>query len=447
MIPASWRSGEVAVVGLGRSGLAAARFLARQGIRVYASDCADTEGIAAARDELERAGVAVDSGAHDLDRIKRSVAVITSPGIPPYAPPLSAARGAGREILAELDLAAMMLPDAKLVVVTGTNGKTTTTAAVAHLLESAGLNAVAAGNIGLPLIEVAAGTPHPDWVAVEASSFQLHDAPHLEPTVGVLTNLSPDHQDRYADAAAYYADKRKLFDNASSDSVWVLNGDDVAVMDLARDVPGTRCLWSLNEPSDGWYDRRTARLLLFGEPLLDRADLALLGDHNVANSLAAALAATAAGVPKDRIAAGLRSFRPLHHRLEPVREVGGVLWVNDSKATNVASTAVAVAAMERPFILIAGGRPKGGGFADLRALLENCRGVVAYGEAGPTLERDLGGTVTVRAVERFDDALALAAEQCRPGDVVLLSPACASFDQFSSYGERGDRFKFRVEAL
>ncbi len=448
MIPEEWRDGEVAVVGLGRSGAAATRFLVANGLQVYVSDNSASEAVRTMAVALAGPGVTVDVGRHDLDRISRSSLVVTSPGVPPQAPPLRAARSAGREIIAELDLAAMQLDDARLIVVTGTNGKTTTTKLIAHLLCEAGESAEAAGNIGVPLIELTGRPVRPDWIAVEASSFQLHDSPHLTPTIGVMTNLAPDHLDRYESVEAYYADKRNLFRKATIEAVWVLNGDDPASLRLADGVIGKHLHWSLQHHADAWYDRSIGQLVLDGQVLLPRAELALLGDHNVANALAAAIAVRAAGIGIADISRGLRCFRPLPHRLEPVREVNGTTWINDSKATNTSSTLVAVTAMDRPFVLIAGGRAKGGGFDQLvDSLAAKCRAVVAYGEARGAIEQDLSRVVRVQGVASFYEAVSLAKESALKGDVVLLSPACASFDQFSSYEERGDVFRRIVESL
>lgn len=439
MIPDAWRRGEVAVIGLGRSGAAAAKWLAAHGVTVYASDAHRTPGLEATATELERRGIAVGLGGHDVARIRDAAAVILSPGVPPEVPAVAAARAAGVEVLAELDLAARVLGDTKLIAVTGTNGKTTTTALVAHLLAAGGVTSVAAGNIGRPLIDVA--TDRYEWIAVEVSSFQLHDAPHLAPAIGVLTNLAPDHLDRYADVEAYYADKRRLFRHATDASVWVLNVDDPGVLALAEGAPGSRRVFSVAAPADAWLDRTRSALMLDGQVLLPRDRLRLLGDHNAANALAASLAARAAGVEPRAIAAGLASFQALPHRLEPVTERDGVLWLNDSKATNVASTRVALAAMTRAYVLILGGRGKGEGFDVLVPLLhERCRAVVAYGEARERVSRDLAG-VDTHVVEGFDAAVRRAAELSRAGDVLLLSPACASYDQFANYEERGARFR------
>jgi len=447
MIPETWHEGEVAVIGMGRSGCAATRFLESHGLHVYLSDAADSASLREVAGRLSSANVAIDVGRHDLERIARASAVIASPGVPPDAPPLRTAREVGVEILAELDLAAMFLQDTQLIVITGTNGKTTTTALLAHILAAAGGQELAAGNIGLPLIEVAAKSQPPRWLAVEASSFQLHDAPHLNPAIGVVTNLSPDHLDRYPSVAAYYADKRNLFRNASAESVWVLNNDDRQVLELAEGVAGRHCHWSIGGTADAHYDRGTQELMLHGSRLLQRSDLSLLGDHNVANGLAAALAAAAASVEREAIEDGLRSFAPLPNRLEPIREIAGVLWINDSKATNVSAAVVALEAMTRPYVLIAGGRPKGDDFSQLVGSLQSCKSVVVYGEASSAIVAALQHGTAVIAVADFAGAVECAGKKARSGDAVLLSPACASFDQFVNYEQRGETFRCLVAAM
>ena len=273
MIPDAWRRGEVAVIGLGRSGVAATRFFSKWGLSIYASDSASAAQQRAAADSVTGSGVTVELGGHDLKRIREAALVVCSPGVPSDAAPLAAARGAGVEILAEMDLAAMFLGDTTLIVVTGTNGKTTTTALIQRILTEGGLSAEVAGNIGRPLIEIAAADERPEWVVVEASSFQLHDARHLNPQIGVVTNLSPDHLDRYASASEYYDDKRRLFQNASQDSTWVLNGDDSEVLSLVKGVSGQRRFWSLQRQADAWYDDIRKCLQLENGTLLERSHL------------------------------------------------------------------------------------------------------------------------------------------------------------------------------
>jgi UDP-N-acetylmuramoylalanine--D-glutamate ligase len=295
---------------------------------------------------------------------------------------------------------------------------------------------------------VALAPDPPEWLALELSSFQLHDAPHLRPAIGLLTNLAPNHLDRYHSLEEYYGDKALLFRNADAASVWVSNADDPAVEAMVAGVAGVHLRFSIARRADGWFDRGGGRLMLDDRPLMPRADLPLLGDHNVANALAAALVAVRAGGDPARVAAGLRTFRAIPHRVEPVREVDRVLWINDSKSTNITSTEVAIAALDRPFVLLLGGRHKGEPYTRLAEPLgDRCRAVVAYGEAGPQIVRDLGDRLPVVAGGDFADVLATARRLARPGDAVLLSPACSSYDMFENYEERGAQFRAAVEAM
>ncbi len=451
MIPEDWRRGEVTVVGLARSGQAACRLLRHAGLRVYASDHAESPALAEAAAGLRQDGCDVELGRHDLARIARASVAVLSPGVPPDAAPRVAAVRAGVPIIAELDLAARLLPDTRLIVTTGTKGKSTTAAIVASLLSECGLGpAEATGNIGRPLSDVAleCGGAPPAWLSVEVSSFQLHDALALAPAVGVLTNLSADHLDRYVSVEAYFADKALLFRNASPASRWVVNGDDPQAQALGRGRPGTHERFSLDVSiADAWFDRSGGWLILRGMPLVRRRDLQLLGDHNVANVLAGSLALPSSA-DRDAMARALKGFRPLAHRLEPVREVGGVLWVNDSKSTTVASTLSAVRSFERPVVLLLGGKDKGGSFADLAAALQGARGVIVYGDAGERAQRELEGRVPLlRLGHDFEAVIARARALAHPGDAVLLSPACASFDMFTSAEDRGRQFRALVERL
>ena len=459
MIPAAWRRGEIAVIGLGKSGRSVATLLRRADARVYVSDAGSNAAIESAAAELRSLGAEVDVGRHDLDRIGRASVVVASPGVPPDAPPLVTAGERGVPIVGEIEVALRFLPRTRSIAVTGTNGKTTTTAMVGHLLRALGAVATDAGNIGTPLADVALADRHPAWVALELSSFQLHDTPSIAPDVGVVTNLGPDHLDRYATADEYYADKARLFANAHPGSRWVLNGDQEEVLTLHRRLSdanasaapaGARWTFSLSDPgAAATYDRARKRLVVLGAPLLDRDQLALFGDHNVANALAASLAVMVADPShatadaRSRIADGLRSFRALKHRLEIAGEVGGVLWINDSKATNVGSTLVAVQGMTRPTILLLGGRHKGEPYTALAEPLRRVgKRVLAYGESAPIIESDLGGRVPLeRLGSSFADVMERARALAEPGDVVLLSPACSSYDMFRNYEERGAEFK------
>jgi UDP-N-acetylmuramoylalanine--D-glutamate ligase len=440
---------EVAVVGLGKSGVAATLLLRDHGVPVYASDTGTGETYERWAETLRRAGAQVQVGGHDLERIGRAAAVVVAPGVPPEVPALESARRAGLQIYAETDLGFLALGSTRCIGITGTNGKTTTTSLTAHLLVAGGIRAETAGNIGRPLSDVARMADPPDWLALELSSFQLHDTPHLKPAIGALLNLAPNHLDRYHSLEEYYGDKALLFRNADADGVWVSNADDPAVREIVRVVPGTHLRFSLTGRADAWFDRGGERLMLGNEPLLGRAELPILGDHNVANALAASLMAVRAGCPREALAGGLRSFRAIPHRVEPVREVDGVLWINDSKSTNVTSTEVAIAALDRPFVLLLGGRHKGEPYTRLaEPLAERCRAVIAYGESGPIVVQDLGSRLrVVPAGSDFDEVIAIARRLAQRGDAVLLSPACSSYDMFKNYEERGDRFRAAVEAM
>jgi UDP-N-acetylmuramoylalanine--D-glutamate ligase len=444
------RPGEIAVVGLGKSGTAVTRLLRKHGERVYASDAARSDEGERAAGQLGALGAAVDVGRHDLERIARASLVVASPGVPPTAPPLATARAAGVAIVGEIEVALHFLPTLRYVAVTGTNGKTTTTALVGALLRALGHEAPDAGNIGRPLAEVALAERPPTWAALELSSFQLHDTPSVRPTVGVLTNLGPDHLDRYAGVEEYYADKERLFANAGPGSRWVVNADDALVMAMAARHAGSRHAFTVKgAPADARWSPGAKCLELLGEPLLGRDELGLLGDHNVANALAATLAVAVADhahrtpEARRRMADALRRFRALEHRLELVGEYGGVQWINDSKATNVGSTLVAVQGMTRPYVLLLGGRHKGEPYTALAEPFRR-RGkvVLAYGESAPIVERDLAGLVPVeRLGSDFAAVVGRARQLTVPGDAVLLSPACSSYDMFDNYAHRGAEFR------
>jgi UDP-N-acetylmuramoylalanine--D-glutamate ligase len=447
-------SAEVAVIGVGRSGAAAARLLRAGGVSVYASDSGSGPKLETLAASLRAEGVDVQLGGHDLARIAKCGAVIVSPGVPPDVPPLRAARDAGMAIISEVELALHQLPPhVRYIGITGTNGKTTVTAMVAHLLRAVGVDAEEAGNIGTPLSEIALRERQPAWVSLELSSFQLADTPSVKPAVAVLTNLAPDHLDRYPDLESYYRDKDRLFRNLDGLSVRVVNRDDAEVMRRTASVRGEAKTFSVaRRDTDAWYDADARTLMVARAALLPREQLPLLGLHNVANALTAALAVHSAlpeaRTPEGRakLAAGLRSFVAPPHRLEPVGEYGGVLWINDSKATNVGAARVAIAGMERPTVLLLGGRHKGEPYSNLLDVMQGrVKAVVAYGEAEDIVVADLAGHVPVeRGGSSFDTVLAKARALAAPGDAILMSPACSSYDMFTNYEERGATFRAKA---
>ncbi len=448
--------GRVGVIGLARSGRGAAKLALASGSGVFATDAGDDDGVRDAASEIRRLGGQAETGGHTVEALAECDLIVVSPGVPPGAAILNDERLTGIRVTSELEFASRHL-EAPLIAITGTNGKTTVTAWIAHMLREAGVDAVTAGNIGTPLSEVALRDPPPEWVVVEASSYQLGRVETFAPRIGVVTNLAPDHLDRYPDVASYYADKAHLFDNARPHSTWVLNGEDVDVLELAGDAAGRRLFFRIrSEPgpdeNGGWVDaegRLVLRTVGDDRVLIDAGELGLLGEHNRANALAAALAAHAAVADLGALREGLRSFAPLRHRLEPLGEVAGVLWVNDSKATNVASARVAIESMDRPTVLLLGGRHKGEDYGELAAVLEGrVKAVVAFGEAAERIEMELGDRVRVVVEEgELRGVVWRARELAESGDAVLLAPACSSFDMFRDYEERGRQFAKLVSEL
>ena len=439
---------KIAVLGLARSGRAAAQLALANGIAVYASDASESDELKQVASELGSLGAEVELGCANVDKIARVDAVVVSPGIPPKAPPLNDPRLARVQRISEIEFAFRFL-SSRIIAITGTNGKSTTTALVGHLLNTGGISAVVAGNIGNALSNVALQDKQPAWVVVEVSSFQLADIVDFAPTIGALTNLAPDHLDRYDSVQAYYADKKKLFLNSNHDTIWVLNGDDPTVLELAADAHGRKLMFRTSSPlqegehgafvsDDGVLTLHVDSLRM---PLVHKSELRVIGRHNQANALAAILIAIGTGVPLPALKEGLRTFAGLPHRLQLVHEANGVQWINDSKATNVASAQVALQSMTRPTVLLLGGRHKGEPYTTLLPFMGNVKKVLAYGEAAPLIMHDLQGEVDVEQVAgTFDDVMARAAELADSGDVVLLAPACSSFDMFRNYEERGEAF-------
>lgn len=455
------------VVGGARSGLAVARLLARRGARVFLTEAGPgSEALCAA---LEAAGVAYEVGGHSARALEADL-VVVSPGVPSTAPPVAAALRAGLPVCSELEVASWFWPG-RIAAVTGTNGKTTTTALLGHVVRTAGRPVVVAGNIGSPLSDhVDAATP--ETVAVlEVSSFQLDHVATFRPDVAVLLNVTPDHLDRYPDFEAYARAKARIFarqrpPGPDAADVLVHNVDDPVVARLVAEDAAPRGLLTLGfglerEPARGGFVRNDQLVLRLPPPfapptappmdevLMSTRDLALRGRHNLYNSLAAAIAARAMEISSAVVRESLASFEGVPHRLEFVREVGGVKYVNDSKATNVNALWYALESFSEPVVLIAGGRDKGNDYAPVVPLVkERCRGVVGLGESGDKVVRELGDHARAAArAHSLEEALQYAQLMAEPGDVVLLSPACASFDQFTSYEERGEVFKRLVRAL
>jgi UDP-N-acetylmuramoylalanine--D-glutamate ligase len=440
--------GPFLVVGLARSGAAIASALADRGETVIGVDSGTPEEAAG----LEASGVEVSLGVEGTRQLDRARTLVKSPGVPQDAAVVRAARERGIEVTGELELAWRLIPNA-FCAVTGTNGKTTTTELIGHLHRTAGLPVAVAGNVGTPLASLVGAIDPDATVVCEASSFQLEDSSFFGPECGVFINLAPDHLDRHGTLEDYLAAKLRIFANQGNDDAAVYNGDTPELRD--RDLGGCarriRFCPVEGEAADPDCELSLRDGVIFAadEPLLRVGELRLLGSHNIENAMAAAAAALAWGLTRDAVVEGLRTFEGVRHRLERVREIGGVLYVNDSKATNVASALAGIRAFEGGVRLIAGGRPKQESFAPLaEAVRQRCVAVYAIGEAAERLEHELGSSgVPIFQAGALERAVETAAAEAKAGEVVLLSPACASFDAFEDFEERGDRFRELVEAL
>jgi UDP-N-acetylmuramoylalanine--D-glutamate ligase len=436
--------GPYLVVGLARSGVAAALTLRARGEEVIGCDAGapGTPALDDAARRLSAAGVEVHLNASGDVLAARAGTLIKSPGVPQNAPVVAAARAHGVPIVGELELAWRLLSN-EFIAVTGTNGKTTTTEWIGHVHREAALPVAVAGNVGTALTSLVGTVPGQATIVCEASSFQLEDTSAFAPEVAVLLNLEPDHLDRHGTFAEYVAAKLKIFANQGNDDIAVAPLD-LDVEDLggcARRVPfGSRGAELSDRAGYLWWD---------DEPLIDVTEISLPGAHNRANAMAVAAACLARGIDRDAVAAGLRTFPGVAHRLELIATRDGVAFVNDSKATNVASTLVALRSYPGGVHLIAGGRGKSQDFAPLAPVVaERCRAVYLIGEAAGELEEALSpARVPLRPEGELAAAVTAAAAAATPGDTVLLSPACASYDQYPDFEARGNHFRQLVEEL
>jgi UDP-N-acetylmuramoylalanine--D-glutamate ligase len=453
--------GPFLVVGLARSGAAIARLLAGRGETVLGVDSGQPEEA----EGLEGAGVEVSLGVDGTRLLDRARTLVKSPGVSQDAPVIAAARERGIEVTGELELAWRSIPN-EFCAVTGTNGKTTTTELLGHLYRSAGRPVAVAGNVGTPLASLVGHVDAAATVICETSSFQLEDSSAFSPECAVFINLAPDHLDRHGSLEGYLEAKLRIFANQGNDDVAVFNGQtpELRGRDLggcARRVRFCPAVGSsagfvadvdVGADPDCELSMRGGVIFAGDEPLLRADELRLLGAHNVENAMAAAAAALASGLPRESVAEGLRSFEGVPHRLERVRELDGVLYVNDSKATNVASALAGIESFAEGVHLIAGGRPKQESFAPLvEAVKARCVACYLIGEAAERLGRELAPAadagVEIQDCGSLERAVEAASKAAAPGQIVLLSPACASFDAFEDFEARGERFRELVEAL
>jgi len=440
--------GPFLVVGLARSGQAVARMLAGRGEKVVGVDSGHPEGSAGLRD----VGVEVVLDADGLALLEGVRTVVKSPGVPREAAVIAAAMERGIDVVGELEVAWRAIPN-RFVAVTGTNGKTTVVEWLGHVYRTAGEPVAVAGNVGTPLSSLVGEVDGEATVVCEASSFQLEDILDFAPECAVFLNLAPDHLDRHHDLGSYLEAKLRIFANQGNDDVAVYNADDPVLADVDLGGCGRRVSFCHGAGPDCEVVLAGETIFYDGDPLIAVAELGLLGEHNVANAMAAAAAALSMGIDRDAVREGLRSFAGVPHRLEPVAaKLGGVRFVNDSKATNVASAIVGLRAFEGGVHAILGGSEKGESYdALLDPVRERCVACYLAGASAERLSEALAPAIAAGvALHRCDDleqAVEQAAAAARPGETVLLSPACASFDAFENFERRGERFREIVEAL
>jgi UDP-N-acetylmuramoylalanine--D-glutamate ligase len=438
---------KVLVVGLGKSGLAAALFLRHQGAVVTVSDVRSAEALAKEIPALIEEGISVEAGGHGLLTFRRQDLIVVSPGVPLNTPELVQAKSFGRPVIGELELAARFLKG-KILAITGSNGKTTTTTLVGEILKEAGLPTLVAGNIGVPVVGLIEESRDQVWSVLEVSSFQLETTEEFHPAIAVILNITPDHLDRHGTFENYALAKERIFAAQQSADSLVLNADDARTAQAASRAR-SRVFWFSLEHEvaqgawvrDGYVVYRAAQGDAI-ETILPLTKIPLKGEHNVENVLAAVVAARQAGVSAETIAHAIEKFQAVEHRLEYVATINGVEYYNDSKATNVDATSKAVAAFSGGIHLILGGKDKGAPYAPLAPLVrERVRAVYTIGAAAAKIETELRGVAAIRSCQTLARAVAAAASEARPGEIVLLAPACSSFDQFENYEQRGQVFK------
>ncbi len=440
----------VLVVGLARTGIATSLFCAARGARVTASEARTESSFGETVSLLRAVGVTLELDGHHEHTFLQQDLIVPSPGVPLRLPGLVTARKAGIPIWSEIELASRFLAG-QLVCVTGSNGKTTTTALLGHILKTAGRNVQVAGNIGTPLISVVDGSSDLGFTVVEASSFQLEAIEEFRPDVALLLNLTPDHLDRHASFEEYARAKARIFENQTRNDAAVLNEEDAVVAKYAPARPQVYWFSRQHRVDSGCFlqgDEIVFRGDGFDSAVLCRSDIRLRGNHNLENVLAAATAAMVCDLEPRAIAAGVRTFAGVEHRIEFVANIAGVAYFNDSKATNVDATLKAIDAFDSNLIVILGGKDKGSDYTPLREpLRKRAKLVLLIGAASEKIESELGQVVPIEHADTLANAIELAAKSAKPGDTVLLAPACASFDQFQNYEHRGRVFKELVREL
>jgi UDP-N-acetylmuramoylalanine--D-glutamate ligase len=438
---------KVLVVGLGKSGLAAALFLRRRGAHVTVSDVRSNEALAKDIPALLEEGIMVETGGHGLLTFRRQDLIVVSPGVPLNTPELAQVKSFGLRVIGELELAARFLKG-KTLAITGSNGKTTTTSLVGEILEKAGIPTLVGGNIGVPVVALIDQSTDDTWSVLEVSSFQLESTERFHPAIAVILNITPDHLDRHGSFENYALAKERIFAAQNENDFVILNADNARAAQAAARSVARVYFFSVEHSvlqgawvEDGFLVYRPGKDQPT-EKIMPLSGVPLKGAHNVENVLAAACASRLAGATAEQVRSGVESFQAVEHRLEFVAKIKGVDFYNDSKATNVDATAKAVASFSSGIHLILGGKDKNSDYTQLAQLLRaRVRAVYTIGSAAAKIENELRGVVSILSCETLDNAVSAAASAARPGEVVLLAPACSSFDQFENYEQRGKVFK------
>ena len=438
---------KVLVVGLGKSGLAAALFLRHRGALVTVSDVRSAEALAKDIPALLEEGIMVEAGGHGLLTFRRQDLIVVSPGVPLNTPELAQVRSFGLPVIGELELAARFLKGS-ILAITGSNGKTTTTALLGEILKGAGIPTLVGGNIGVPVVGLIDQSTDQTWSVLEVSSFQLESTELFHPSIAVILNITPDHLDRHGSFENYARAKERIFAAQHKSDFVVLNADNPRAAEAASRSAANVYWFSIEHSvmQGAWLEQGAVVYRsspdAATENVMPLTGIPLKGAHNVENVLAAVVAARLAGAPAEAIRRAIEAFQAVEHRLEFVASVNGVEFYNDSKATNVDATAKAVAAFDSGIHLILGGKDKGSDYTQLAQLLRaRVRAVYTIGSAAAKIESQLRGIVSIQSCETLDTAVSAAAAAARPGEVVLLAPACSSFDQFENYEHRGRVFK------
>lgn len=431
----------VVIVGLGRTAVALARLLRAHGAEPFITESREEHELGALPDTLRADGIAFECGGHTQRAFEKAAIVVPSPGVAPSIPPIAEAKKHGAEVLGEMEIASHFI-DAPMIAITGTNGKTTTTALVHALIQQCGFRSVLAGNNDCPLSEAAMMETPPEYAVVEVSSYQLETSESFHPWMATVLNLSNDHLARHGTMEHYAAAKARIFLNQTESDIAVINMDDARCAAMRPGVHARTVPFTQQSPIADGMGIQGDEIHWHGERVAELADIPLPGRHNRENVLAALSFMQAGEFDWPNVLLGLRSFAGVEHRIEYVATVNGVKFYNDSKSTNLDSLRVALESFDQPIILLAGGRGKGSDYSELNALVQaNVQRLIVFGEDAENIEAAYTGITRTRRVQTLTEAAEAAARHAQPGDIVLLSPACASFDQFPNFEARGRAFK------